>query len=72
MVMSEGFIADEHLAIDATHFESREAAKSSLEKEPIQQKNTNVKRKKNLNNGFEKNKKLKPICPFIKKKLKHN
>lgn len=32
--MTEGFLSDEHLAIDATHFESRDAAKPSEKKEP--------------------------------------
>ncbi len=34
----EGFICDEHLAIDATHFESRDAAKLSKKIEPAPHK----------------------------------
>jgi transposase len=32
--ITEGFLTDEHLAIDATHFESRDAPKASEKKEP--------------------------------------
>lgn len=32
--LTEGFLTDEHIAIDATHFESRDAAKPTEKKEP--------------------------------------
>ena len=41
----EGFLCDEHLAIDATHFESRDASKPSEKKEPAPQK-TRTKNKR--------------------------
>ncbi|MEY9970629.1 transposase [Lysinibacillus sp. RC46] len=41
----EGFLYDEHLAIDATHFESRDAAKPSEKKEPVPPKKRGRKSK---------------------------
>lgn len=41
----EGFLADEHIAIDATHFESPDAAKPSEKKEPMPPKKCGRKSK---------------------------
>jgi len=41
----EGFLSDEHLAIDATHFESRDAPKPSEKKEPAPPKKRGRKTK---------------------------
>ncbi|KOS63744.1 IS1182 family transposase, partial [Lysinibacillus sp. FJAT-14222] len=45
----EGFLCDEHLAIDATHFESRDAAKPSEKKEPAPPKKRGRKSKEERN-----------------------
>ncbi|KGR89431.1 transposase [Ureibacillus massiliensis 4400831 = CIP 108448 = CCUG 49529] len=42
---TEGFLCDEHIAIDATHFEARDSAKPTEEKEPIQPKKRGRKSK---------------------------
>lgn len=43
----EGFLCDESLGIDATHFESCDASKPSEKKSGTTKKNGTVKRKKN-------------------------
>lgn len=44
-VLAEGFLSDEHIAIDATHFESRDASKPSEKKEPVPPKKRGRKSK---------------------------
>lgn len=56
----EGFLSDEHLAIDATHFESRDASKPLEKKETEPPKNVDVKQKKHMALGSLNKQKSKP------------
>ena len=49
--MSEGFVSDEAIAIDATHVEARDQAPYKSEKVEKEPENGGVKRKRNVNNG---------------------
>ena len=71
VAMTEGFLKDEHLAIDATHFESRDAAKPSEKKEPASPKKRE-NQKKNETLGLRNKQKSKPISPLMKKKSRTN
>ena len=44
-VITEGFLTDEHIAIDATHFESRDAPKPSEKEKPAPPKKRGRKSK---------------------------
>ncbi|MGN7477288.1 hypothetical protein ACTHOQ_05490 [Solibacillus silvestris] len=46
-VFIEGFLCDEHLGFDATHFESRDASKPSEKKEAAPPKKRGVNQRKN-------------------------
>ena len=62
----EGFLCDEHLAIDATPFESRDASKPSEKKEPAK-KNVDANQKKNEMLSLRNKQKSKPISQLMKK-----
>lgn len=67
----EGFLSDEHLAIDATHFESRDASKPSEKKETPTEKRGR-KTKKNTLLGSLNRLRLKRIVLRMKRKLSAN
>ncbi|WP_375199215.1 transposase [Lysinibacillus sp. RS11] len=66
----EGFLCDEHLAIDATHFESRDAAKPSEKKEPTPLKKRGRKSKKERDAWLTKQVEIKANQSTYEKEIK--
>lgn len=66
--IADGFITDDTVAIDATHFEARDQAPSKEEKP----KNEGESPKKNVKNGSLNRLKKKRLCHFSKRKKKLN
>lgn len=70
VAMSEGFINDEHLAIDATHFESRDAAKPTPEKEPKVPKKRGRKKKEEREQWLQEKQEAEANLPLYQKEIK--
>lgn len=66
----EGFLEDEHLAIDATHFESRDAAKPSEKKEPASPKKRGRKSKEERDAWLTKQAEIKANQSTYEKEIK--
>jgi len=67
----EGFICDEHLAIDATHFESRDAAKPSEKKEPTPPQKRGRKSKEEREDWLAKQAEIEANQSTYEKEIKH-
>ncbi|MEB2278880.1 hypothetical protein LAV73_02535 [Lysinibacillus xylanilyticus] len=67
----EGFICDEHLAIDATNFESRDAAKPSEKKEPAPPKKRGRKSKEVREDWLAKQAEIEANQSTYEKEIKH-
>lgn len=63
---TEGFLDDEHIGYDATHFEARDASKPTEKKEK-HLKNVAVNRKKNVLPGSLNKQRLRPISQHMKR-----
>lgn len=66
--IAEGFIMDDTVAIDATHFEARDQTPPKEEKQKAEPKNAGANPKKNVNNGLLNRQRKKPIYHFSKRK----
>lgn len=66
----EGFLCDEHLAIDATHFELRDAAKPSEKKEPTPPKKRGRKSKEERDAWLTKQAEIKANQSTYEKEIK--
>ncbi|MFB7159974.1 transposase [Lysinibacillus sp. NPDC056232] len=67
----EGFLCDEHLAIDATHFESRDAAKPSEKKEPAPPKKRGRKSKEEREDWLTKQAEIEANQSTYEKEIRH-
>lgn len=67
----EGFLCDEHLAIDATHFESRDAAKPSEKKEPTPPKKRGRKSKEEREDWLTKQAEIEANQSTYEKEIRH-
>ena len=67
--ISEGFITDDTVAIDATHFEAKDQAPPK-ENQKLNPKSVVVNPKRNENNGWLKKQNLKPVSLCLKRKSK--
>lgn len=66
-----GFICDEHLAIDATHGESRDAAKPSKKKEPAPPQKRGRKSKEEREDWLTKQAEIKANQSTYEKEIRH-
>lgn len=67
----EGFLDDEHLAIDATHFESRDAAKPTEKKEPAPPKKRGRKSKEEREDWLAKQVEIEANRSTYEKEIRH-
>ncbi|KIL49820.1 transposase [Jeotgalibacillus soli] len=70
--MTEGFITDDTVAIDATHIEARDQAPSNEEKSKPEPKKRGRKSKEEKKNGFKNKRNEKRLSLFSRKELKLN
>jgi len=70
--IKEGYIIDETVAIDATHFEPRDQAPPKKKSQSLNLKSVGVNQRRNATNGLKNKLKKKLTCQSTKRRLKTN